>query len=71
MAHKSCPAITPPSPQVQEAVLAAEHPDLVVFSGDMVSGYAWDGRPGWYAARWGELTRPARAAGVPYAAILG
>ena len=57
--------------QVQEAVLAAESPDLAVFSGDMVSGYAWDGKPGWYAARWRQLTAPALAAGVRYASILG
>jgi pre-mRNA-splicing factor SYF1 len=65
--------------QVQKAVLEAEQPDLVVFSGDMVSG--WECKPGglrkpdcgpsWFAERWSQLMSPVHAAGLPYAIILG
>jgi hypothetical protein len=37
----------------------------------MVSGYAWDGRPGWYAARLRQLAQPVRSSGAAYAATLG
>lgn len=66
------------SDAVQATVLAAERPDLVVFSGDMVSGWAC-GRPprpapcapGWFEARWRQLVAPVHAAGLPYAITLG
>jgi pre-mRNA-splicing factor SYF1 len=65
--------------QVQRAVLAAERPDLVVFSGDMVSGWHCkpsapllaDCGPGWFAARWRQLIAPVHEAGIPYAITLG
>ena len=59
--------------QVQATILSIEQPDLVVFSGDMVSGYACPQPcpPGWYAERWRQLTAPVKSAGVPYAVILG
>lgn len=56
---------------MQEVVLDAEQPDMVVFSGDMVSGFEDTGRRGWYEARWQHLTRPANERGIPYASILG
>lgn len=66
------------SDRVQATVLAAEQPHLVVFSGDMVSGWACGRSPratpcaaGWYEARWRQLVAPVRAAGIPYAIILG
>lgn len=60
------------APQVQATVLAAERPGLVAFSGDQVSGFAWDKlTPGWYAQHWRQLIAPAQAAGVPYASVLG
>jgi hypothetical protein len=31
-------------------VIEAERPQLVVLSGDIVSGAFWDGRPGWAEA---------------------
>ena len=38
---------------VQAVVLKAEKPDLVVMTGDMVSGYAWDHKEqGWFEKRW-------------------
>ncbi|KAI3429468.1 hypothetical protein D9Q98_005560 [Chlorella vulgaris] len=67
------------SDEVQRAVLAAERPDLVVFSGDMVSGWHCkpsapllaDCGPGWFAARWRQLIAPVHQAGIPYAITLG
>ncbi|EFN59663.1 hypothetical protein CHLNCDRAFT_133158 [Chlorella variabilis] len=64
---------------VQKTVLAAERPDLVVFSGDMVSGWvcrpsdprAPDCGPGWFERRWRQLIAPVHAAGLPYAVTLG
>jgi predicted MPP superfamily phosphohydrolase len=37
--------------RVLEAEAAEGGVDLVVLSGDMVSGYAWNGSEGWYAGR--------------------
>ncbi|KAL4444638.1 hypothetical protein ABPG77_002455 [Micractinium sp. CCAP 211/92] len=62
----------------QQAVLSAEKPDLVIFSGDLVSGWVCRGGqggsacgPGWWEARWAQLTAPVRAAAVPWAITLG
>lgn len=52
-------------------MLSLEQPDLVILSGDMVSGFAWDGRQGWFESHWRRLIQPLQAAGVPYASILG
>ncbi|KAK9918079.1 hypothetical protein WJX75_001042 [Coccomyxa subellipsoidea] len=52
-------------------LLSYERPDLAVLSGDMVSGFAWDGTMGWFEKRWRQLVKPIAAAGVPYALILG
>lgn len=66
--------------QAQAAVLAAEQPDLVMFGGDMVSGWVCSPSrsprpaacgPGWFEARWRQLIAPVHAAGLPYAVILG
>jgi pre-mRNA-splicing factor SYF1 len=59
---------------VQKTLLAAERPDLMVFSGDQVSGWECHQpacQPGWFAARWRQLIAPVHEAGVPYAIILG
>ena len=37
--------------QVIEGILALERPDLAVLSGDMVSGFMWDSKPGWFEKR--------------------
>lgn len=79
---RSAPLLpAPPSrPQVQRTVLAAERPGLVVFSGDMVSGWVCSAQrkdrpaacgPGWFEARWRQLIAPVHAAGLPYAVLLG
>ncbi len=67
-----------PAVQFQQAVLSAEKPDLVIFSGDLVSGWVCrSGQggsacgPGWWEARWAQLTAPVRAAAVPWAITLG
>ncbi|CAL8463973.1 g3508 [Coccomyxa elongata] len=52
-------------------LLSYEQPDLAVLSGDMVSGFAWDGTNGWFEKRFRQLIKPIAAAGVPYALILG
>lgn len=57
--------------EVQRAVLEAEKPDLVVLSGDMVSGYAWDRRNGWFEKRWKQLTEVLIELGYPWATVLG
>ena len=38
--------------QVVESILALERPDLAVLSGDMVSGFMWDTKPGWFEKRY-------------------
>ncbi|PRW60250.1 ser thr phosphatase family [Chlorella sorokiniana] len=62
-------------------MIAAEQPDLVVFSGDMVSGWVCtpsterplpvDCGPGWFERRWRQLIAPVHEAGLPYAITLG
>jgi pre-mRNA-splicing factor SYF1 len=68
---------------VVETVLDAEQPDLVVLSGDMVSGFAfpaanllgyisrWRAGTTWYEQLWRRLIEPLHARKVPYASILG
>ena len=45
-AHISCAL-----QQVIASLLEYEKPDFVALSGDMVSGFAWDGRKGWFEDR--------------------
>jgi len=46
--------------------------DLVVFSGDMVSGWKWNRRdPLWYQARWSNVVAPVVAARIPHAMTPG
>lgn len=56
---------------VQRRILHHERPDLVVLSGDQVSGYAWDGTDGWYARQWDALVAELQELGIPYATVLG
>jgi len=40
-------------------VLDTEKPDFVVSTGDIISGYAWDGKTqGWYAENYKTFTQP-------------
>lgn len=44
---------------VMRTVLETEKPDFVVVTGDVVSGYAWDGKtPGWFAQVYKNFTIP-------------
>lgn len=56
---------------VQRRILAKEQPDLVILTGDQVSGYAWDGRKGWFAKQWTNVVAELHAAGIPYLTVLG
>jgi predicted MPP superfamily phosphohydrolase len=39
-------------------VLELEQPDFAVITGDVVSGYAWDGKTeGWYALQYANFTK--------------
>jgi len=59
------------SSRVQSIILEAEQPDIVILTGDMVSGYAWNGTHGWFAKRWEQLTAPMIKYQIPYALALG
>lgn len=54
-----------------KTVLDMEKPDFVVFTGDMVTGYSWDGSEGWFERQWKEFTRTVREREIPYAYVLG
>lgn len=78
---------TPTHPQFVRSALAAEQPDAVLFTGDMVSGFAFSAHDlaarlrrrldaslatgSWFEQQWQRLTEPLREAGVPWAAALG
>eukprot|EP00742_Colponemidia_sp_Colp-10_P000495 GILJ01000539.1.p1 GENE.GILJ01000539.1~~GILJ01000539.1.p1 ORF type:complete len:403 (+),score=48.96 GILJ01000539.1:40-1209(+) len=62
----------PKTQDVQRAVLAAEKPDLVIMTGDSVSGFAWDGQTKpWFAPLWKEFTRPMTEFNARWAYALG
>jgi len=57
---------------VQDTILATERPDLVIITGDLVSGYEWDGRePGWFQKRWKKLVAPMIKHNIRWAVALG
>ncbi|ELR22873.1 Ser/Thr phosphatase family superfamily protein [Acanthamoeba castellanii str. Neff] len=60
------------SARVQTTILKMERPDLVVMTGDSVSGYAWNGkvRP-WFPLRWDQLTAPMKSLGIRWAFAVG
>ena len=54
------------SQQVQRTILKSEQPDLVVLSGDAVSGYGWDKKtPNWFPRPYAKLTQPMVEYNVP------
>jgi hypothetical protein len=59
------------SQDVQERILETEKPDLVVLTGDCVSGYAWNGRSGWFAEQWKKLVAPMIKGGYKWALTIG
>ena len=54
-----------------KTVLDQEKPDFVVFTGDMVTGYNWDKRQGWFKRQWLKFTKTVRERDIPYAYVLG
>jgi hypothetical protein len=48
-----------------------ESPDLVVFTGDMLSGYAWNGERGWAKTLHDRVVAPCEEARVPWAIAIG
>lgn len=44
---------------------------MIVYGGDMVSGFAYNGKRGWFKRQWRRVIAPALAAGIPYAFALG
>eukprot|EP00026_Physarum_polycephalum_P007086 Phypoly_transcript_07140.p1 GENE.Phypoly_transcript_07140~~Phypoly_transcript_07140.p1 ORF type:complete len:451 (+),score=36.16 Phypoly_transcript_07140:269-1621(+) len=57
---------------VQDVILDAEKPDLVIITGDLVSGYEWRGMPwGWFKSLWEKLIAPMEKRGIRWAVALG
>lgn len=57
---------------VQDVILDAEKPDLVIITGDLVSGYEWNHRDyNWYKSLWEKLIAPMEKRGVRWAVALG
>ncbi|CDW79475.1 ser thr phosphatase family superfamily protein [Stylonychia lemnae] len=46
------------SQELMKKIMDYEKADLVVVSGDMVSGYAWDGSKGWYEHHYRQFLQP-------------
>ena len=44
--------------EVMNTTLTEINPDLVIITGDLVSGYAYDGVKGWNERLWNKLTAP-------------
>lgn len=61
------------SVKVQDKILSIEDPDIVVMTGDSVSGYAWNSSigSGWFAKRWAQLTSPMVQYNITWAFALG
>ena len=55
---------------ITSKLLEAEKPDLVVFSGDQVSGW-YSQSPGWYAEMFRLVVAPLMARSIPWASVLG
>ncbi|KAI8895329.1 Metallo-dependent phosphatase-like protein [Globomyces pollinis-pini] len=59
------------STEFQEHLIDWEQPDLVVFSGDLISGYGWNGEQGWYEKQLNQVLSVVRKKQLPYAVLLG
>ncbi|KAK3239866.1 hypothetical protein CYMTET_50235 [Cymbomonas tetramitiformis] len=62
------------SQRVMQAVLAAEpDTDLVILSGDMISGdkNKMQNDPNWFQNKWQDIVLPLEHAGVPFACVFG
>jgi metallophosphoesterase superfamily enzyme len=53
-------------------VLELEKPDIAVITGDVISGYAWDGKTeGWYAQHYQNFTKVLYEYNMPWALTAG
>jgi len=56
---------------VQDTILGLENPDLVILTGDSVSGYSWDNSAGWYAKIWARVISSMVKHNIRWANALG
>ena len=54
-----------------DTVFAHEDPDFVAFTGDMVTGYNWDGTEGWFEKQWNKWSIKMKQRQTPYGYTLG
>ena len=54
-----------------DTVFAHEDPDFVAFTGDMVTGYNWDGSQGWFEKQWRKWSMKMSQRRTPYGYALG
>lgn len=61
------------SSSLQRSILTQESPNLVIFTGDLVSGYAWpsDKPSGWYREQYEKVIEPVRQGNYSWAVLLG
>eukprot|EP01017_Pseudomicrothorax_dubius_P043869 TRINITY_DN7368_c0_g4_i1.p1 TRINITY_DN7368_c0_g4~~TRINITY_DN7368_c0_g4_i1.p1 ORF type:complete len:394 (+),score=51.39 TRINITY_DN7368_c0_g4_i1:49-1230(+) len=57
--------------QLVISLIRKAQPDLIVLTGDAVSGYAWNGDPGFFFNNWARFTSPFTITNTRYAYILG
>ena len=58
--------------KLMENLIVVENPDLVILSGDVVSGDDWDHTTsGWFESVWSQAIQPMQKYQIPYAMILG
>ena len=58
--------------QEMKQLIDWETPDMAILTGDMVSGYAWDGKSsGWYEQQWGKWTQALIDKELPYMYVQG
>ncbi|CAG9332305.1 unnamed protein product [Blepharisma stoltei] len=57
--------------KLQSTILGFEKPDMVVITGDMVSGYSWNGELGWYKEYHKMVIQPMKDHNIPWAIALG
>lgn len=57
--------------QAIENQLVWENPDLVIITGDLVSGYAWPSTAGWFNQSYQKFIKPLKSHNKPWALVLG
>ncbi|KAK8797206.1 hypothetical protein WA158_004416 [Blastocystis sp. Blastoise] len=56
---------------IMKKVLEADRPDFIAFTGDMVAGYGWDKKSGWYEKKWRHFSSIANETKIYYGYALG